>query len=295
MQLSLANSNSFESSISPFNEMAAYEALWDQPNTSFKKMADMFRANPELAPSSLVKPEVLESYKTKIQEIIKHSNLGRFGVRVNGSFDYPKKLRDAKNPLEILYFQGDWDLAFTSSVAIVGSRKVSEDGARRTAILANRLVKEGYTIVSGLAEGVDSVAHKAAIKSGGRTIAVIGTPLSHVYPKFNETLQHKIAEEHLLISQVPFRKYDSQDYRSNRSFFPERNITMSALTKATIIVEAGETSGTLYQARAALSQGRKLFILDSCFNNKNITWPAKFEKKGAIRVTKIEDIIKNLS
>ncbi|MFP4731390.1 DNA-processing protein DprA [Pasteurella multocida] len=89
-------------------------------------------------------------------------------------------------------------------------------------------------------------------------------------------------------------KYKQHDYRFNRQFFPERNITMSALTQATIIVEAGETSGTLTQARAALTQGRKLFILDNCFLNPNITWPEKYLKKGAIRVKSIEDISKNL-
>ncbi|MDH8206440.1 DNA-processing protein DprA, partial [Klebsiella pneumoniae] len=77
-------------------------------------------------------------------------------------------------------------------------------------------------------------------------------------------------------SQVPFQRYLDQDYRSNRIFFPERNITMSALTKATIIVEASDTSGTLTQARAALAQGRKLFILESCFQNPSISWPAKY-------------------
>lgn len=115
---------------------------------------------------------------------------------------------------------------------------------------------------------------------GGNTIAVIGTPLSHNYPKQNVKLQKKIRENFLLISQVPFQRYLDQDYRSNRIFFPERNITMSALTKATIIVEASDTSGTLTQARAALAQGRKLFILESCFQNPSISWPAKYEALG---------------
>ena len=81
----------------------------------------------------------------------------------------------------------------------------------------------------------------------------------------------------------------------NRLFFPERNVTMSALTEATIIVEAGDTSGTLIQARAALQQGRKLFILDSCFRNTSISWPRKFADKGAIRVTDYDDIRQHLS
>jgi DNA processing protein len=155
-------------------------------------------------------------------------------------------------------------------------------------------VKDNFTIVSVLASGIDTIAHETAIEEGGRTIAVIGTPLSRVYPKDNAELQRKIAREFLRISQVPVKRYERQDYRRNRLFFPERNITMSALTEATIIVEAGETSGTLIQARAALNQGRKLYILDNCFR-KGLSWPQKFADKGAIRVVNYDDIRKQLS
>ena len=107
-------------------------------------------------------------------------------------------------------------------------------------------------------------------------------------------LQEFISKNHLLISQVPFIRYENQDYRMNRLFFPERNVTMSAITEATVIVEASDTSGTLIQARAALQQKRKLFILDSCFKNPSISWPSKYEKKGAIRVRDYEDIKQHL-
>jgi DNA processing protein len=149
-------------------------------------------------------------------------------------------------------------------------------------------------VASGLAAGIDTEAHQTTISERGRTIAVIGTPLSHSYPRANAELQHTIAADFLVISQVPLRRYESQDYRRNRLFFPERNVTMSALTEATIIVEAGETSGTLIQAKAALQQGRKLFILDSCFRNESLSWPQKFAEKGAIRVKDYDDIAKHL-
>jgi DNA processing protein len=157
------------------------------------------------------------------------------------------------------------------------------------------LVKDNFTVVSGLAAGVDTAVHETAIECDGRTTAVIGTPLSHAYPRENAELQRQIAREFLLISQVPVRRYEAQDYRMNRLFFPERNVTMSALTGATIIVEAGDTSGTLIQARAALQQGRKLFILDSCFRNPSISWPQKFADKGAFRVMDYDDIRQHLS
>ena len=105
----------------------------------------------------------------------------------------------------------------------------------------------------------------------------------------------EIAEHHLLISQVPVKRYSNQkNPTSNNFFFPERNITMSALTDATIIVEAGETSGTLVQARHALKQGRKVFILESNFRNPELKWPHTFEERGAIRVADYDDIRRHL-
>jgi DNA processing protein len=182
----------------------------------------------------------------------------------------------------------------TPSVAVVGTRKPTEVGLTRTRQIVRDLVKDGYTIVSGLAEGIDTAAHRAAIEFNGQTIAVIGTPLGQVYPKANAELQKQIAENYLLISQVPVERYDQQNFRGNRFFFPERNKTMAALTEATIIVEAGETSGTLIQARAAIQQGRKLFILNSCFESADLTWPAKFEADGAVRVRDYGDIRREL-
>jgi DNA processing protein len=158
-----------------------------------------------------------------------------------------------------------------------------------------RLVEDKFTIVSGLARGIDTIAHQTAIAAGGLTVGVLGTPLSHSYPNENKELQKRLAEDYLLISQVPIIRYSQQHPNQNRFFFPQRNITMSALTEATVIVEAGETSGTLVQARAAIAQKRKLFILDNCFRNPAITWPAKFQEQGAIRVREYDDIREHLS
>ncbi len=120
---------------------------------------------------------------------------------------------------------------------------------------------------------------------------MLGTPLDLRYPKENLLLQEEIARNHLLISQVPVLRYrQAPNPTLNRFFFVERNITMAALTQATVIVEAGQTSGTLVQARHALKQGRKLFILDNNFRNPTLTWPAKFQEQGAIRVRDYEDI-----
>jgi DNA processing protein len=291
----LALRSDFESrAISPLMEMGAYEALWDKPGTTFKTLSEKFAARPDAVPSDFVSATKAHEYADFVQMRFREADVTRFGVRIHGAGEYPQKLRDAAHPIELLYYQGWWDLVESRSVAVVGTREPTKDGIARATRLVKELVKDNFTIVSGLASGIDTIAHETAIEEGGRTIAVIGTPLSHVYPKDNAELQRKIAREFLLISQVPVKRYERQDYRRNRLFFPERNITMSALTEATIIVEAGETSGTLIQARAALNQGRKLFILDNCFR-KGLSWPRKFADKGAVRVVDYDDIRKNLS
>jgi DNA processing protein len=285
-------STSFEPTIepiSPYLEMGAYEALWLEKGASFKTIADRFRDDPHALPSDFVPDERARECAASVTRLFEAAGISRFGVRVNKAHDYPARLREAMHPVELLYYRGAWEFSETRSVAIVGSRNASDEGRKRAARIARLLVEKGITVVSGLAEGIDTAAHTAALDAGGRTIGVIGTPLHHAYPKPNRELQERIAREFLLISQVPALRYDQQDYRRNRLFFPERNATMSALTEATIIVEAGETSGTLTQARAAVHQGRKLFILNSCFES-GLTWPAQFEAKGAIRVREPEDI-----
>ena len=281
--------------IVPTRELGAYECLWAEPGASFKRIADKFRERPDALPSDLVDETAAMAMARCVLEELGRSHIESFGVRVHRAGEYPAKLRDARHPVELLFYRGWWNWVESPSVAIVGSRIATKDGLDRTRKLTSSLVQDGYTIVSGLARGVDTAAHEAAFEFGGSTIAVIGTPIHEVYPKENAELQEQIAKQFLVISQVPVHRYSQQDWRKNRNFFPERNITMSALTEATIIVEASETSGTLGQARAALHQRRKLFILNNCFENPEITWPARFEEKGAIRVRDYADIKSALS
>lgn len=287
--------NPFTKAISPFYEMAAYEALWDEQGASFKTIADRFRAHPDARPSDFIPQDKLEEYIKNLKKIILNQNEFKdFGIRLHGMMDYPQKLRDAKHPIELFYYQGHWELIYSPCISVVGTRNPSAEGIKRTKKLVNLLLKDGYTIVSGLAKGIDTIAHRTAIASNGSTIAVIGTPLNQVYPKENKDLQNLIKHNYLAISQVPFFRYSKQGPQINKLFFPERNKLMSAISLATIIVEAGETSGTLVQARAALEQGRKLFILNNNFENKELSWPEKYFKKGAIRVETYQDIISHL-
>jgi DNA processing protein len=188
-----------------------------------------------------------------------------------------------------------WDLVNTRCVSVVGTREPSVDGKRRAAKIARLFVADGFTVVSGLARGIDTVAHRAAIADGGHTVAVLGTPITESYPAENRELQRQIADRHLLISQTPIIRYSSQNFRANSHFFPERNVTMSALTEATVIVEAGATSGTLVQARHAIKQARRVFILDSCFRVPGLAWPTKLVQQGAIRVSNLDEIREHLA
>src|SRR5258708_24739827 len=257
--------------ISPRRELGAYEALWLEQGATFKTIAEKFAADPSAIPTDFVSESIANARADEVLAKLSKAGVSRFGTRLNLTGNYPTKLRDARHPVEMLYFQGTWELAETRSVAVVGSRTATEDGLRRAAKISRALVEKGFTVVSGLALGIASAAHTAAIEAGGATSAVIGTPIGVYYPKENEQLQRRIAEDFLLISQVPVLRYASQHVPQNKLFFPERNVTMSALTEATIIVEASDTSGTLTQARAALQQRRKLFILDSCFDRSDIT------------------------
>ena len=281
--------------ISPERELGAYEALWAREGTWFKSLANDFRAHSGAIPSDFVSEADVEKYSRLALGAIRDASIEHFGVRIHGAGEYPRKLRDADHPIELLYFQGLWDLVNARCVAVVGTREPSEEGKLRAAKLTRLLAADGYTIISGLARGIDTIAHRTAIDVGGFTIAVLGTPITEFYPPENRELQRYIADKHLVVSQVPIVRYSQQHVRANRYFFPERNATMSALTEATIIVEAGETSGTLVQARHALKQKRKLFILDSCFQNPALTWPDTFAKQGAIRVADYEDIKNHLA
>ncbi len=270
--------------VSPMLEMGAYESLWLRPGMTFPRLAALFRHAPSSRPSDLVaQAEAVETAEQALT-LLRAGGAARIGVRVHGAGEYPAKLRDAKHPVELLYFQGWWDLVETRCVAVVGTRHPTGEGVHLAKQIAAALVADNFTVVSGLAAGIDTAAHIGALEAGGRTVAVLGTPLGTTYPPTNAALQERIAREFLVISQVPAVRYAKQTPLQNRFFFPERNVTMSALTEATIIIEAGNTSGTLIQARAALHQKRKVFILDRCFRDPALKWPERFEKQGALRV-----------
>jgi DNA processing protein len=275
--------------VSPMLELGAYEALWLDSSTTFKSLSALLSGDFAGLPSQHVVGEVALERAQQVLKKFEQKNALDSRLILKGTYDYPSGLSDAKYPIQAFYYRGNLDLLnSTKRVAVVGSRNPSPEGLERSRFLARKLTHDGVLVFSGLARGIDTAAHSGAIAAGGNTVAVIGTPVCDAYPQENIDLQNSIATGHLLISQVPVLRYGEQSYLSNRFFFPERNATMSALTQATVIVEAGETSGSLIQARAALDQGRLLYIMESCFNH-GLAWPEKFVARGAIRVKTYSD------
>jgi DNA protecting protein DprA len=184
-----------------------------------------------------------------------------------------------------VYYSGDLKVLCGPCVSIVGTREVSVEGRRRSERLARELADQGVTVMSGLARGVDAAAHLATIAAGGRTAAVIGTPLDKCYPTENAKLQEEIYRNHLLLS--PFAPGEI----TYRSSFPKRNRVMAMLSDATVIVEASDTSGTLHQAAECQRQGRWLFIMKSVAENPALTWPKSFIGKPKVVVLSSTDQI----
>lgn len=164
---------------------------------------------------------------------------------------------EEKNAPDVLYTAGDTSLLKEGSrVAIVGSRKATPAGIKRAQAVARALVQQGIVVVSGLAEGIDTAAHQTAIDEGGRTIAVLGTPLSKAYPAKNSGLLEEIKRNHLAISQF------SEGYPGRSENFPRRNRTMALICDATIIIEASEKSGTRNQGWEAIRLGRDSQVVE---------------------------------
>ncbi|GHJ49055.1 hypothetical protein Cs7R123_63970 [Catellatospora sp. TT07R-123] len=178
------------------------------------------------------------------------------GIGVHGVLDdtYPALLRDIRERPPIIFTKGQ--LADdVRAVAVVGSRDASPRGLRIANTIATEFARNAITVVSGLAEGIDTAAHTAALAAGARTVAVIGTGINRHYPASNRALQDQIADQGLVISQF------WPDAAPTRSHFPMRNAVMSGYSAATVIVDAGEHSGTRIQARLAVQHGRHVIIL----------------------------------
>lgn len=234
----------------------------------------------ELAQIGNVRRQHLVSFEKSYKQILRqidqlYEEFHKGGFISMADENYPELLLEIYNPPLGLFFKGDISLLKTQGVAIVGARDFSSYGVEATQKIVAGLVEGKYTIVSGLARGIDTFAHKSAIRYHGRTIAVIGSGLDVFYPKENRELQNFLGKKHLVVSEflhgMPPRSYH----------FPMRNRIIAGLSQGTCVIEAKKRSGSLITAQLALENGREVFAVPGSMFTKNSTGCHELIQQGA--------------
>jgi DNA processing protein len=203
--------------------------------------------------------------------------------------DYPCLLREIPSPPPLLFYKGSVSDTMRDGIAIVGSRRASLGGLRMASYLARELAGRGFAIVSGLARGIDTAAHKGALEVGGLTIAVLGTGIDVIYPSENRGLADGISQSGAVVTEFP---PGTAPLRQN---FPQRNRIISGLSLGTIVVEAGEMSGALITADCALEQNRSVFAVPGAPGYAGSRGTNSLLKQGAKLVESVEDILEEIS
>jgi DNA processing protein len=200
--------------------------------------------------------------------------------------EYPKMLKEIYQPPWVLFAKGDIGLLEKNpKLAVVGSRQATQYGKNSIRLIFPGLINKGIVIVSGLAKGIDALAHEQAIKNGGSTIAVIAGGLYHIYPKENAGLAALMMKNQLVLSEYP------PDTRPERWHFPARNRIISGLSHGTFIIEAKRKSGSLITANYAVNEGRDVFSLPGSIFNPYSIGANELIQQGAKLVTSAEDIL----
>ncbi|MBK8901844.1 MAG: DNA-protecting protein DprA [Anaerolineaceae bacterium] len=204
--------------------------------------------------------------------------------------DYPNYLREIPTPPPLLYLKGDLLEQDRWAVAVVGTRRLTSYGRQVTRDLVAGLVQNNITVVSGLARGIDAIAHKTAVELGGRTLAVLGSGLDAIYPADNRALAQEITQGHgAIISEYGL------GIQPEAKNFPPRNRIISGLSLGVIIVEAGERSGALITTNFALEQNRDVFAVPGNINSPASQGPNRLIQEGAKPVTRVEDVLEELN
>jgi len=211
----------------------------------------------------------------------------KLGIRIitQDDADYPQNLKNIYDPPIVLYVKGELKAEDKFSLGIVGSRRASYYGLNSAEKFAYELSERGFTIVSGMARGIDTSAHKGALRAGGRTIAVMGSGFNHLYPAENKKLAEEIAKNGAVISEFPC---DTKPLPQN---FPQRNRVISGLSLGILVVEAARNSGALITADFALEQGREVFALPGKVDSNTSFGTNGLIKQGAKLVSCVEDIV----
>ena len=225
--------------------------------------------------------KLLENYDKRILDS-SIENMQKNGIEIVTIFsdNYPEKLRDLPDRPLILYAKGDLSLVNKKSVAIVGTRMPSNYGRVITERFTEKLAQSGLVIVSGLCYGIDEIAHKKTLAVGGKTIAVIGSGFSNIYPASNTSLAQEIAKRGLILSEYP------PSFKPKRYTFPRRNRIVAGLSDGVLIVEAGIKSGTIHTKEYALEYGKDIFAVPG-----NITSPKSELTNDLIKTGQAECVL----
>lgn len=202
---------------------------------------------------------------------------------------YPAILKEIYDPPAIIYIKGDQSLLNEVSIAVVGCRRATFYGKQQAERIGHDLSSRGICVISGLARGIDTAAHKGALKGLGRTVAVLGSGIEKIYPPENLNLFKQISQIGAVISEFPIY---TAPHRGN---FPRRNRIISGLSRGVVVVEAAKSSGSLITANLALSQNREVFAVPGAANSINARGTNKLIKEGAKLVENVDDIIEELN
>ena len=228
--------------------------------------------------------------RDSIEPLKEAETLESEGIRVVTLADdgYPRLLREVPAPPPVLFLRGALMETDDAAVAVVGTRRATAYGREMTRQIAGDLASAGITIVSGLAHGVDGIAHQAAIEAGGRTFAVLGSGIHDIYPKEHKSLARRVAEQGALISDnLPHAKPD-------RWNFPARNRIISGLSLGVVVIEAPEKSGALITVDFAADQGRDVFAVPGPVNSAASAGCLRIMREGARPIRNADDVIEDL-
>ena len=203
--------------------------------------------------------------------------------------DFPELLQQISNPPLLLYVDGNPDLLHLPALAIVGSRNPTKAGERSAFEFAQHLASMGFAIISGLAQGIDTAAHRGALAAGGSTIAFLGHGIDRIYPASNQKLAEEIAASGALVSEFPLGTHPRKE------LFPQRNRLISGASLGTVVIEAARRSGSLITARLAAEQGREVFALPGSIHNPLARGCHQLIRQGAKLVETADDIVSELA
>jgi DNA processing protein len=301
----LSKTNSFCGKGELNQDILSYLALYSVPEVGTQRIVSLVRrfgSAREALDASLGELTKVEDIGDKVARNIKYqvnwklaqeqlSLAERKKFKISTFFDeeYPKSLKNIYDPPPLIFFKGEIRPEDQKAIAVVGSRKASSYGRMVTESLVGELASRGITIVSGLARGIDSISHQAALKAGGRTIAVLGSGLDIIYPPENRKLADGIAENGAVISEFFLGT------KPEATNFPQRNRVISGLCLGIVIVEAGPKSGALLTARHALEQNREVFAVPGDIRSQGSKGTNELIKQGAKLVSSVEDILVELN